>query len=378
MDGKIPRPMMRAMKAVLGARVLSIGGLLIAAGCGGATPPPIEPTPTPTSTANAEGEALYTQFCALCHGESGEGYAADNATRLRGQSFLRTASDDLLTLAIARGRVGTAMGGYSQDFGGPLTQSQIDALVATVRAWQTEPSIELDDTPTEGDLDRGAIVFGERCASCHGALAEGETAQSLNRTTFLSEANDGFLRYAIVNGREQTPMTAFGDSLTTAQIDDIVAYLRNFEEDPHAVPAHLAPPSLDRMAILQHPEGPTPSFTLRDERFVSAAQVRAAVEAGSRLILLDARPTSDWLIRRLPGALPVPYYEVEPILARLPRDGTWIVAYCGCPHAASGHVVDALREAGITNTAVLDEGVYHWIEQGFPTETGPVEPTPAP
>jgi mono/diheme cytochrome c family protein/rhodanese-related sulfurtransferase len=352
--------------------------LAAVAGCGGAAPSPLEPTPTSTSTANAEGAALYAQYCALCHGESGEGYAADNATRLRGQSFLRTASDDLLALAIARGRVGTAMGGYSQELGGPLTEAQMEALVATLRAWQTEPSLALDDTPTEGDMDRGAIVFGERCGSCHGALAEGETAQSLNRTTFLAEASDAYLRYAIVNGREQTPMPAFGDSLTTTQIDDIVAFLRNFEEDPHAVPAHMMPPSLDRMAILRHPDGPTPSFTLREERFVSAAQVRAAVDAGSRLILLDARPTSDWLIRRLPGALPVPYYEVEPILARLPRDGTWIVAYCGCPHAASGHVVDALREAGVPNAAVLDEGVYHWIEQGFPTETGPVDPSPAP
>ena len=56
------------------------------------------------------------------------------------------------------------------------------------------------------------------------------------------------------------------------------------------------------------------------------------------------------------------------LVARLPRDGTFIVAYCGCPHAASGRVVDALRERGFENTAVLDEGVLVWRDLGYPVE----------
>ena len=111
---------------------------------------------------------------------------------------------------------------------------------------------------------------------------------------------------------------------------------------------------------------------LTGARFVAHSNTAAA--ANSRLVILDARPTSDWLIERLPGALPVPYYAIQPIIERLPRDGTWIVAYCGCPHAASGEVVDALREAGFEHTAVLDEGVYHWIDEGYPTESGALDP----
>jgi rhodanese-related sulfurtransferase len=144
------------------------------------------------------------------------------------------------------------------------------------------------------------------------------------------------------------------------------------EEEPYAVPAHLVPPSLEALPLMRDPNGPRPSFTLREERFVSAAQVRDAVEARSRIVVLDARPVSDWLRRRIPGALPVPYHdELGPLVERLPRDDTWIVAYCGCPHAASGVVVDALREAGFTRTAVIDEGIYHWIDQGYPVESGP-------
>lgn len=328
----------------------------------------------PLFAGDPRGAALYEQYCALCHGAEGEGYAADDATRLRGQGLLRTATDDFLAVAIARGRRGTAMAAYSDQFGGPLDESQIDALVAHLRGWQRAPAIELPSTPIEGDPDRGAVVYEQHCQSCHGTLAAGGSAQSLNRWSFLSEASDAFLRYAIVHGRDHTPMPAFEGELAPQRIDDVVAFLRRFEEEPHAVPSHMEPPSLEEMAVIRHPDGPTPDFELREGRFVSAAQVRRALEDDARLILLDARPTSDWLIERLPGALPVPYYEVEPILEHLPEDGTWIVAYCGCPHAASGHVVDALREAGVEHTAVLDEGVYHWIDEGYPTESGPVSP----
>lgn len=348
--------------------------MLVVSACGAPRPPGPEPTTT-TVAAQTEGAALYDRYCALCHGADGEGYAADNATRLRGQELQRTATDAFFELAIARGRSSTAMGGYSDEYGGPLTEAQILALVAHLRTFREEPPIELSDAPIEGDPEAGALVYQTHCASCHGQLAQGGSAQSLNRSTFLTTASDAFLRHAIVHGREDTPMPGFEETLTSAQIDDVVAFLRRFEEEPHAVPRHLAPPSLTEMTIIRHPDGPTPSFTLREERFVPAEQVRDAVEANARMILMDARPTSDWLIERLPGALPIPYHDdVTPILGRLPRDGTWIVAYCGCPHAASGLVVDALRAAGFENAVVLDEGVYHWIDEGYPTESGPLPP----
>lgn len=333
---------------------------------------PAPEAPRSTASTLREGAELYARYCALCHGDAGEGYAADNATRLNGQSLLRTASDAFLFTGIAEGRDDTAMGAYGQDHGGPLTDPEVDALVALIRSWQEGPSIDVDAIEVSGDADRGRALYAAHCASCHGPDGQGGSAQSLTAESFLRTASDGFLRYAIVHGREGTPMPGFEDTLSGQEIDDLVVFLRGFEEArPSAAP--VAVPTLDGVPILRHPAGPTPEFTLRDGRFVSAAQVSDAVAANARLILLDARPTSAWLTRRIPGALPVPYYDVTPIIERLPRDGTWIVAYCGCPHAASGRVVDALREAGFPNTAVLDEGVFHWIDQGYPTESGPAD-----
>jgi mono/diheme cytochrome c family protein/rhodanese-related sulfurtransferase len=348
--------MRRTVSTVLGFVLL---------GCGSVRTPT-----TQVASATDEGAALYDQYCALCHGAQGEGYAADNATRLRGQSLLRTSTDEFLQLAIASGRSQTAMAGYSQELGGPLTNEEIDRLVAHLRAWQEGPAIEAPGGDAHGDPERGSRVFERHCASCHGQLAQGETAQSLNRAAFLSEASDAFLRYAIVHGREETPMPGFESKLQPQEIEDLVVFLRRFEQQPDVVPKHLSPPELAEMQIIRHESGPSPSFTLREGRFVPAAQVEQALASKARLIVLDARTTSDWLIERIPGALPVPYYEIAPIVERLPRDGTWILAYCGCPHAASGQVIDALREAGFENTAVIDEGIFHWIEQGYPTESG--------
>ena len=326
--------------------------------------------------AASEGADLYARYCALCHGAEGEGYAADNATRLNGQDFLRTASDELLTYAIALGRSQTAMAGYHDQLGGPLNDAQIAQIVAYLRSWREGPPISLSDSPIEGDWERGSLVFAEHCARCHGALAQGgDDAQSLNRWAFLSEASDAFLRHAIARGRDGTPMPGFEKKLDDSEIDDVVTFLRRFETEPDAVPSHMQPPSIEDMTLVRYPDGPTPSFDLREGRFVAAAAVREALARRERLILLDARTTSDWLIERLPGSIAVPYYDAEAIIEHLPRDGTWILAYCGCPHAASGQVVDALRKAGFEHTAVIDEGFFHWLDQGYPTETGPLDPS---
>ena len=86
--------------------------------------------------------------------------------------------------------------------------------------------------------------------------------------------------------------------------------------------------------------------------------------------VLDARAASNWLAGHVAGAVSVPFYRVEEAIEHLPLD-TWIVAYCGCPHALSGRVVDTLRAAGFGLTAVLDEGWYPWESEGRPVTRGP-------
>ena len=65
------------------------------------------------------------------------------------------------------------------------------------------------------------------------------------------------------------------------------------------------------------------------------------------------------------------YYEDVDALAKdLPRDGTWIVAYCECPRSAAVFVNRKLTALGFENTAVLWEGAFGWVGLGYPVSRG--------
>ena len=123
--------------------------------------------------------------------------------------------------------------------------------------------------------------------------------------------------------------------------------------------------------VVLNPNGPAPQFSLQEGRYVSAEQLDAALSNGDRMVLLDARPTSGWHQGHIPGAVSAPHYDPDSIIERLPRDGTWIVSYCDCPHIYSDKLTDALRNAGFQNTAVLVEGVTWWRQEGYPMEYKP-------
>ena len=181
------------------------------------------------------GAKLYEQHCATCHGSRGEGDASGRANALANQDFLATASNAFLSAAVERGRPGTTMKAYGGE-DAVLTREQRRTLVDFIRAWQTIPTVEVAPTPIRGDPQLGAQLYASRCADCHGTLGQGATALSLNNPVFLETASDGFLRYAIVTGRRNTPMGPYGDRLSAQQIDDLVALIRSWgpeDELPH-------------------------------------------------------------------------------------------------------------------------------------------------
>jgi mono/diheme cytochrome c family protein len=156
----------------------------------------------PADAMVAEGAALYARMCAVCHGESGEGYKADQAPALRQQDFLAAVSDDFLGMSIADGRKGTSMSAWFIERGGPLSERDIAALILFLRSWQTKPPISLDQRPVHGDEQRGKTLFEQHCASCHGP--QGKYVRILGRQ-FLSLASNGYLRQVLRDGRPSAP-----------------------------------------------------------------------------------------------------------------------------------------------------------------------------
>lgn len=368
------------MRRVLAPLLALWASAVVAAGC---RTPPKEERVQPAASASArainspaaqEGEALFAKYCALCHGKDARGYVADNAPSLVTETFLASASNPFLLRSIREGRPGTAMAGYAKDRGGPLGDEEIARIIAFLR--EGGPATVPLPSVGAGDTTRGAVIYDAQCKSCHGTREERGTAPHLANANFLAAASDPFIRYAVATGRPGTRMVGFADRLDGAAIDDVVAYVRSLAPaTPAPAPPASAEPPLD-MPIVINPKGKPPTFTLREDRFVPAAEVKKALDEKRRMVIIDARAASDWNVMHIPGSIPVPYYHLGR-LDQVPNDGTWVIAYCACPHHASGVIVDELRKRGHKHAVVLDEGILEWQKRKYPVaaaEPGRVQP----
>jgi len=170
-------------------------------------------------SANANGQALFKQHCAVCHGERIP--AADDFTQAR--------------QIIASGGPHQTM----PVWGEVLTPDQLTALVDyTMNAASGAP------------LALGQELFAQNCAPCHGDFGEGgpnpavqgDIIAPISTAEFLKTRDDFTLRSIISQGQPNFGMSPFGSSfggpLDDEEIDAIVAYIRSWEDNP---PVELPP-----------------------------------------------------------------------------------------------------------------------------------------
>lgn len=179
-----------------------------------------------------EGAQLFASNCAVCHGQFGEGgpnpaNPSQTIVPISSAEFLKTRDDFTLRNIISQGQPNFGMSPFGAANGGPLSDDQIDALVGYIRAWEANPPVNL---PTEVASGRaalsGAEVFANVCARCHGAKGEGGTGPALNTSDFQNRYDDQSLLNTIANGREATPMVAWGELLSPDQLQQLVQYVR--------------------------------------------------------------------------------------------------------------------------------------------------------
>ena len=315
------------------------------------------------------GAYAYSKLCALCHGDHGEGYVADAAPALANPEFLASASDAYLAYAVEHGRAATTMSPWAKSRGGPLVPYDVDAVVAYMRSWQTAPAAALDERPIAGDPINGARLFDAKCASCHGAGGLlGAKYVRLAGPELLTTATNGFLRRAIAVGRPGTPMPGYASELGAQGVEDVLAALRGWQTHPTADPGKPPPPVLP--SVVQNPAGADPIGFTAYPGFTPADVIKAELDKGARLGFVDARPPPSYVERHIAGAVNVPFYDAAPWIDQLPKD-TWLISYCGCPHAESGSLAGQLLDKGFTKVTVLDEGYYvGWEYRGYPTHVG--------
>ncbi len=86
-------------------------------------------------TAVTRGAALYAQYCYQCHGTKGQGLSGP---QLNGNPAVNSLTDDDLLRIISAGVYGTAMPAWSQRYGGPLDDNDIQYLFELIRS--SDPS----------------------------------------------------------------------------------------------------------------------------------------------------------------------------------------------------------------------------------------------
>lgn len=103
-------------------------------------------------------------------------------------------------------------------------------------------------------------------------------------------------------------------------------------------------------------------------RECQAADVKARLDAGESLNLVDVREESEFARGHLPGAIHLGKGVIErDIEARFPDPATPLVLYCGGGYR-SALAAEALQRMGYTNVVSMDGGWRGWTEAGYPVE----------
>ena len=105
---------------------------------------------------------------------------------------------------------------------------------------------------------------------------------------------------------------------------------------------------------------------------VSRDELKAKLDRGDRVTIVEALPEPYYRKAHLPGALNLPHDQVDALApALLPDTGAEIVVYCAnlaCPN--SELAAQRLIELGYADVREYAEGKQDWKDAGLPLESG--------
>jgi len=183
------------------------------------------------------GQHLYKQNCASCHGVDGKGGVG---VPISLPSFLHSVPDTYLAKTIRYGRPGRVMPPFRY-----LSDAQISAIVEHLHSFAPGKKAESLSLIVKGNVTRGKKLYEQHCASCHGIDGTGGKgtgvtfsrprelpiiAPSISNPGFLLAATDSMIKSTLMNGRKGTPMqSVLKLGLKEKDVDDLVSYVRSFE-----------------------------------------------------------------------------------------------------------------------------------------------------
>jgi mono/diheme cytochrome c family protein len=182
----------------------------------------------------AQAIQIYAENCTICHGVNGEGSSLGPALY---SPEVRSVEAVELARIITEGVPGTMMASWDKS----LDAREIDALAAFLKDWDViqeaglllkpPAPVRIDLSDPEEVLALGESIFSATCSACHGESGSGGIGPAINSQQFLTRKSDEQIRTAIVNGgrRPGSLMPAFGDRMTSVEIDALVKFVRAWE-----------------------------------------------------------------------------------------------------------------------------------------------------
>jgi cytochrome c oxidase cbb3-type subunit III len=204
---------------------------------------------------------LFQQNCAGCHGTKG---IDGPAYPLGNPEYQALVDESTLRQIVTQGLPGTLMPAFAISQGGTLTDQQIAALVAGMRAawWRPRAVAGANPPPYHPDLTgdpaRGHLTYTAYCAACHGEAGHPQDgfAGSVADANFLALMSDQVLRTVVVAGRPDVGMPDWkgdfpGDEsghpkMNDQQVTDVVAWLSSQRLNANA---GLVPGSQNQSAL---------------------------------------------------------------------------------------------------------------------------------
>ena len=181
-----------------------------------------------TATQVEEGERLYLEGCASCHGLQGEGSAED-----RGPSLIGVGAASA-HFQVSTGRMPLAQPGAQAPAKAPIyDEEEIAALAAYIASLGAGPAI-----PTAEQLDLsgadvavGGELYRANCSQCHQAAGKGGALTEGKYAPGLMDADSQILYEAMVTGPQNMPVFA-NTTLTEQDKKDIMSFVDFLQTGP--------------------------------------------------------------------------------------------------------------------------------------------------
>lgn len=172
--------------------------------------------------AHAMGQRLFLTYCAQCHGSDAHG--AKGFPNLTDKDWLYGGAPETIETTIKGGRQG-----MMPPFGPVLGAEGVKDAANYVRSLS---GLAHDSLRAQ----RGAELFAQNCAACHGPDAKGNQAigaPNLTDKVWLYGSSEATIIETVTNGRTNR-MPAFQDFLGDAKVHLLAAYVWNFSNKPEA------------------------------------------------------------------------------------------------------------------------------------------------